>query len=384
LDHLIQCYTKRTPESKRQTQQYRPRFADPRSVSGFRQYWKEMVYPIVARQSSGSKIWDIDGNEYVDVTMGFGTYLLGHSPKFITQAIQDQLQVGIEVGPQSPLAGKVAELMCELTGLERASFCNTGSEAVLAAVRLARTVTGRTRIATTSGFHGINDEVLVRASVVDGKRLPKPIAPGIPQHIVNEVLVLDYGTAESLDLLRKHSHELAAVLIEPVQSRHPELQPIEFLREVRRITTETETALIFDEVITGFRCHPGGTQAMFGIKADIATYGKIIGGGMPIGAVAGSAIYMDALDGGIWSYGDASFPEVGVTFFAGTYIRHPLAMAASWAILNYLKKSGPGLQLQLSEQTARFVAILNPWFEENQVPMRLTHFASLFYFAFRK
>ena len=137
LDELIQSYTKRTPESKRQTQQYRPRFADPRSVSGFRQYWKEMVYPIVARQSSGAKIWDVDGNEYVDVTMGFGTYLLGHSPKFITQAIQDQLQLGIEVGPQSPLAGKVAELMCELTGLERASFCNTGSEAVLAAVRLA-------------------------------------------------------------------------------------------------------------------------------------------------------------------------------------------------------------------------------------------------------
>src|SRR5258708_23511594 len=122
---------------------------------------------------------------------------------------------------------------------------------------------------------------------------------------------------------------------------------------------------------------------MFGIKADIATYGKIIGGGMPVGGVAGSAIYMDALDGGTWCYGDASFPEVGVTFFAGTYIRHPLAMAGSWAILNYLKKSGPGLQQQLNEQTGRFVTTLNSWFEENHVPMRLTHFASLFYFAFQ-
>ena len=112
-------------------------------------------------------------------------------------------------------------LLCELTGTERAAFTNTGSEAILAAVRLARTVTGRTRIATCGGFHGINDEVLVRANVVDGKRRSLPVAPGIPEHIVSDVLVLDYGTAEGLELLRAHAHELAAVLVEPVQSRRP-------------------------------------------------------------------------------------------------------------------------------------------------------------------
>ena len=217
LDALIADYTARTPKSKRLTQEHRAHFSDPRTVSGFRQYWKEMVYPIVTDRSAGSRLWDIDGNEYIDLTMGFGTNLLGHSPAFITAAIEDQLKRGVEVGPQSPLAGKVAALLCEMTGAERAAFTNTGSEAVLAAVRLARTVTGRTRIATCGGFHGINDEVLVRANVVDGARRSVPVAPGIPEHIVRDVLVVDYGTAEGLEAsprararTRRHPHRTGA------------------------------------------------------------------------------------------------------------------------------------------------------------------------------
>ncbi len=350
LDALIARYTARTPQSKRRTQETRAHLADPRTVSGFRQQWKEAVYPLVVDHSAGSRFRDIDGNEYVDLTMGFGTNLLGHSPAFVTTALEEQLQRGIEVGPQTPVAGKVAALLCELTGTERAAFTNTGSEAILAAVRLARTVTGRTRIATCGGFHGINDEVLVRANVVDGKRRSMPVAPGIPEHIVRDVLVVDYGTAEGLELLRAHAHELAAVLVEPVQSRRPDLQPREFLHAVREITQQAGCALVFDEIINGFRCHLGGAQAYFGVRADIVTYGKIIGGGMPIGAVCGKAEYLDALDGGMWQYGDGSFPEVGVTFFAGTYIRHPLTMAASWAVLNHLKREGEGLQRRLNER----------------------------------
>ncbi len=383
LDALVERYDRRTPKSKRYTQAHRPKFADPRAVAGFRQFWKEMVYPVVAARSAGSKIWDIDGNEYVDVTMGFGTNILGHSPAFITDAIRKQLDLGVEVGPQSPLAGEVAELLCDLTGMERAAFCNTGSEAVLAAIRLARTVTGRTRIATMSGaFHGINDEVLVRPSTINGEPRAVPVAPGIPPHAVSEVFVLNWGDPHALEVLKTLVHDLAAVLVEPVQSRHPDVQPVEFLREVRRITREGGAALIFDEVITGFRSHPGGAQALFGIRADMATYGKIIGGGMPIGALCGSAEYMDALDGGAWSYGDASFPEVGVTFFAGTYVRHPLAMAAAQAILGHLKKAGPALQQELAERTARFAKTLNAFFEENGAPMRIIYFRSLFYFDF--
>ena len=384
LDNLIAAYVARTPRSKAYTQRHRAHFADPRTISGFRQAWKEMVYPIVVKHSHGSRFWDLDNNEYLDLTMGFGTNLFGHSPDFLARAMSNQLDHGVEVGPQSPIAGKVASLLCEFSGQERAAFCSSGSEAVLAAIRLARTVTGRTRIATTSGYHGINDEVLVRASVVDGVRRPVPIAPGIPQHAVDQVLVLDYGSPESLELLRAHAHELAAVLIEPVQARRPDLQPREFLQEVRKITAESGTALIFDELITGFRTAPGGAQAWFGIDADLVTYGKIIGGGLPIGAICGKAKYMDALDGGAWQYGDDSSPETGMTFFAGTYVRHPLSIRAALTVLTLLKREGPALQDELSARTTRFAQELNGWFEREQIPMRVTWFRSMVYFVFQQ
>ncbi len=385
LDKLIAAYTAKSPRSKKYTAKHRHHFADPRTVAGFRNNWKEMVYPIVVKHSRGARFWDLDNNEYVDVTMGFGTNLLGHLPPMVERAIKAQVAHGIEVGPQSAIAGKVAELMCEFSGMERVAFCNTGSEAVLAAIRVARTVTGRVKIATMSGaYHGINDEVLIRGTMVNGQPKTMPIAPGIPEHSVEEVLVLDYGNPAALELLKKHAHELAAVLVEPVQSRHPELVPVEFLREVRRITEESETALIFDEIVTGFRTHPGGCQALFGIKADIATYGKVIGGGIPIGAICGKAMYLDALDGGDWKYGDASFPEIGMTFFAGTFVRHPLGIRTALSVLTYLKRQGPALQDRLADRCAYMVDTLNAFFEENQVPMRLTRFRSIMYYAFQE
>ncbi len=382
LDALASRSSARTAKSKNLAQQNRKHFADPRSVSGFRPFWKELIYPIVAERSAGAKLWDIDGHEYIDFTMGYGTNLLGHSPRFITDAIAEQLERGVEIGPQSATAGEVAALLCEFSGHDRAAFCNTGSEAVVAAVRVARTVTGRDRIATCSGYHGINDEFLVRAKTIGGERRSVAIAPGIPDHIAREVLAVEYGTSESLEILRTHAHELAAVLVEPVQSRHPDLQPREFLHELRKITREHGIALVFDEVITGFRCHPGGAQTLFGVRADLVTYGKIIGGGMPVGALCGRAEYMDALDGGAWNFGDDSRPETGVTFFAGTYVRHPLAMAASRAMLRHLRDKGPALQKRLNERTAQLVADLNSFLTLEAVPIRVESFASMFIIKF--
>jgi len=385
LDQLITEYVAKTPRSKQYTAKHRHHFADPRTVAGFRNNWKEMVYPIVVKHSRGARFRDIDNNEYVDVTMGFGTNLFGHLPPFVERAIKAQVAHGIEVGPQSAIAGKVAELMCEFSGMERVAFCNTGSEAVLAAIRVARTVTGRNKIATMSGaYHGINDEVLIRGTMADGKPKTVPVAPGIPEENVQDVLVLDYGSPAALELLQKHAHELAAVLVEPVQSRHPELVPVEFLKEVRRITEESETALVFDEIVTGFRTHPGGCQALFGIKADIATYGKVIGGGIPIGAICGKAMYLDALDGGNWGYGDASFPEIGMTFFAGTFVRHPLGIRTALSVLTKLKRESPALQDRLADRCAYMVDTLNAFFEQNGVPMRLTRFRSIMYYAFQE
>ncbi|HEY2785184.1 MAG TPA: amino acid adenylation domain-containing protein [Fimbriiglobus sp.] len=383
LKDLIGRYTAKTAGSKRLTQSHRRTLADPRVAAGFRSQWKEMVYPLVVDRSRGSRLWDVDGNEYIDILNGFGPIMLGHAPEFVTTAVSEQIQRGFEIGPLTPLAGQVADLICEMTGMERASFCGTGSEAVMAALRLARTVTGRTRIVLFAGsYHGNFGEVLVKTAPRGSTRSSLAAAPGIPPEMVANATVLEYGSSESLDYIRAHAEEFAAVLVEPVQSRHPALQPVEFLREIRRITEKSGTALIFDEVVTGFRSHPGGVQALFGIRADLATYGKVIGGGMPIGVVTGSSRFMDALDGGYWQYGDESFPEAGVTFFAGTFFRHPLSLVAALAVLRHLKSSGPDLQKTLNEKTTRLVGELNRLFEARGVPTHIDHFASFFYLSF--
>lgn len=369
-------YNEKTAQSKAYAQKHRKHLADPRTVSGFTPPFKELVYPIVVKQSKGSKLIDLDDNEYIDITNGFGSNLLGFSHETVTKALQEQLELGVEIGPQTPLAGEVAEMFCEMTGLDRAAFCNTGSEAVLGAMRLARTVTGNDLIVYfNEDYHGIFDEVIVRGTA---SLKSMPGAPGIPAGSVNNVLLLDYDSEESLNIIRERASEIAGVMVEPVQSRHPNLQPVEFLKKLRTLTQEIDVPMIIDEVITGFRIHPGGAQAHFGVKGDIATYGKIVGGGMPIGVIAGSAAYMDALDGGQWQFGDESFPEVGVTYFAGTFVRHPLAMAAAKAVLTHLKTEGPSLQKTLNEKTTKMVGQLNTLFRKHQCNFEIENFGSLF------
>ena len=379
IAELTDRVTRKTAKSKAFAAATRRALADPRSVVGFRSEWKELTYSLVVDKAHGSKLWDIDGNEYVDVVGAFGVNFLGHSPEFVTEAVRRQLDAGFAIGPQVELAGEVAKLVSEVTGMERVTFCNTGSEAVLAALRIARTVTGNDRIASFSThYHGIFDEVLVKAVDVGNERKNFPIAPGIPQHAVETGLILDYGDPSALDAIREHADELACVILEPVRSRSPSVQPFEFLRELRALTEELDIPLIFDEMITGFRSHLGGAQALLGIRADIATYGKIIGGGYPIGVVAGSAKYMDALDGGHWEFGDGSIPEADMTWFAGTFVRHPVALAAAHASLTYLKQRGPGLQEALNSRNARWVAEMNEWFEANRVSLRFEYFSSFF------
>jgi amino acid adenylation domain-containing protein len=381
IAELIARVTARTPRSKALTQDARAVLADPRVAAGFRSEWKEMVYPITTVRAKGSRLWDIDGNEYIDVLNGFGQTAFGHAPDFVVAAVSEQLERGFAIGPQTELAGQVARLFCELTGNERVTFCNTGSEAVMAALRLARTVTGRDRVVVFNGaYHGQFDEVLVKGARTSHRALP--VAPGIPFDSVANMTVLPYGAPESIAWIREHAAELAAVVVEPVQSRHPALQPKAFLGELRSITRDSGTALVFDEVVTGFRIHPGGMQAVFDIRADLATYGKVVGGGMPIGILAGTARFMDALDGGMWQYGDDSIPEVAPTFFAGTFVRHPLVMAAVRAVLLHLKDAGPALQAALTERTRGLVDRLNAELEHRGVTSRIETFGSLFYCNF--
>ncbi|MBI5720133.1 MAG: amino acid adenylation domain-containing protein [Burkholderiales bacterium] len=382
LDAFMRRYIQKTKRSKEYTVQHRPHLADPRVVNGFRPQLKEIIYQIVIERSKGSRMWDIDGNEYVDALNGFGMSLFGWQPDFVLDAVRKQLDGGYDIGPQHPLAGEVAQLMCKLTGFDRAGLCNTGSEAVMGCVRIARTVTGRSKIAIFAGaYHGIFDEVIVRGT----KKLKSvPAAPGILPNTAENVVVLDYGTPETLQWLKDNAKDLAAILVEPVQSRRPDFQPREFLRELRTLTEQSGALLIFDEVVTGFRCHPGGIQALFGIRADLGSYGKVVGGGFPIGVIAGKREYMDALDGGHWEYGDDSIPTVGVTYFAGTFVRHPLALVAAKAVLEHLDHEGPELQATLTRSTAAMVDELNAFCREVGAPIVLKHFSSVWKIFFNE
>src|SRR4028119_536230 len=208
LERFIERYNNSTRTSKQFTQKYRPILADSRASEGFNFFVKEMLYPIVAKRSLGSKIWDVDGNEYIDLIMGFGINLFGHNPPFIKEALQEQLELGIQIGPQIELVGEVAQLICEFTQMERVTFSNTGTEAVMTAVRVARAVTGRNKIVLFSGsYHGHFDGTLAKAQAV-------PIAPGVLPSFVADILVLDYGNPQSLEIIKAYQNELAAVLVE--------------------------------------------------------------------------------------------------------------------------------------------------------------------------
>lgn len=380
---LVARNTARTPGSKRVAEEHRKVLADPRVAAGYRLDWKEMVYPLATTRSSGSKIFDVDGNAYIDLLNGFGPTAFGHAPDFVKDALSAQIENGFEIGPMTPLAGEAAELVRELTGNERVTFCNTGSEAVMAAMRIARTVTGRMKIATFSGdYHGQFDEVLVKGFMRNGKPVVSPIAPGIPRESVANMVLLEHNSPDSLAWLRANAHELAAVLVEPVQSRHPGADTKAFLHELRKITQDSGAAFILDEIVTGFRIHPGGAQAVFDLRADLVTYGKVLGGGMPIGVLAGIPRFMDALDGGAWTYGDESGPSVGVTFFAGTFVRHPLSLAACIAVLRHLKAEGPALHARLNERANALVARLNAVLAEAGAPTKVENFGSVMYFKF--
>jgi glutamate-1-semialdehyde aminotransferase len=165
--------------------------------------------------------------------------------------------------------------------------------------------------------------------------------------------------------------------VEPVQSRRCNFHPVEFLKELRKITTASETCLIFDEVITGFRIHPAGAQGHFGIRADLCTYGKIVGGGMPIGVISGKSEYMDALDGGQWQFGDDSTPTVGVTYFAGTFVRHPLALAAAKGALEIIRDGGVKMLDDLSRKATKFADEINTFCRDAKVPFEMHNFGAL-------
>lgn len=373
-----------TKNSKDKTQKYRNIYASNRNSAGFRPLYKEMLYQIIAEEGKGSKILDIDGNAMIDLTMGFGVLLFGHSPKFVRDALRDEIEKGMPVGPMGRLTGQVAQNISDLAGVERVFFCNSGTEANMFAVRVARAVTGKKKIVCFTGaFHGSYDGFLgIPTYSDDPDHTTISLVPGITDHAVKDLILLDFNSEDSLKYIENHSDSIAAVLTEPIQSRRPDVQPKEFLSKLRKVTQENDIALIFDEIITGFRIACGGAQEYFGVEADIVTYGKVIGGGMPIGVLAGKRKYLDSIDGGMWNFGDDSVPpcEDKRTFVAGTFCHHPMAMASTNAVLEYIKGNKDNIYDSLNQKTTEFVNELNQFFDSEKVDIHINQFGSLFRF----
>ncbi len=388
VDNIIEKYTKKMPTSKEYLSKYIFINANERHNSGFKREFKEMFYQVLAKDAHGSHIVDFDGNDFIDLTMGFGVNFFGYAPEFVTEAVGEELKHGFAISAHNKKTGEVAALISELTGKERVNFCNSGTEADMFAIRIARATTGKKKIVFFGGaYHGTADGLLgLPVYNEDSSISTISVIPGITDGSVSDLIILGYNSRISLDYITEHSDEIAGIIVETVQSRRPDLQPKEFLHKLRKITQEKNIALIFDEVITGFRICAGGAEEYFGVKADIVTYGKVVGGGMPMGVIAGSARFMNSVDGGAWKFGDDSVPEYENqrTIVMGTFCHHPLTMAAAYATLSHIKAEKDTIYPEVNKKAEYFINTLNKYFEEENVPFRMVNFGTLFRFVIPK
>ncbi|NUT45833.1 MAG: aminotransferase class III-fold pyridoxal phosphate-dependent enzyme, partial [Saccharothrix sp.] len=377
---LVERHHRRTPTSLARAREHQDGLTNNRrSAVGLHQATAPVRYPVVGSRSAGGRLWDVDGNEYVDLAMGFGAHLFGHSPDFVVRALREQLDRGIHLGPEAELGGAVAAKVRALTGVERVNFCTSGTEAVMTAIRIARAATGRSTIVVfANAYHGHFDGTLVNRRLGDSDFRAAPMASGVVESMVSDVVVLPFNRPESVRYLAEHGDRIAAVVTEPVQNRNPGEHAGPFLRDLRRVTAEHGVVLVFDEVLTGFRVHPAGGQGWFGVTADLVTYGKTLAGGLPMAAVAGRRDLLDLVDGGTW-FGPSRLPEgTEPTYTAGTYVKHPLALAAADAVLGRLLDAGPGLQEDLNGRAAELVDAVNDEMTALSVPVSVARFGSFF------
>lgn len=383
VSELTQKYTLKTKGSRDYKLKYGTFLCNNRkSSSGFRDSTKALCYPLICKESQGAKVVDIDGNEYVDFSMGFGATLMGHRPEVVQKAIGKIIDEGVQVGPESHLAGPCAKLLCELTGFDRATFHNSGTEAVMTAIRFARAASKKRKIVIfNNSYHGHFDGTMAVPDMRNGEGATSPMALGVPDSYIEDTVVLPYNSDKGFAYIRSHCNEIAAVLVEPVPNKLPGVDSGEFLKQLRQLTTNLGVILIFDEIVTGFRLAPGGGQEFFGVRADMATYGKVIGGGFAIGAVAGPKWIMDLTDGGHWTFDPSSTPFAETSFTAGTFCKHPVSMAACFEILSEVKRLGRQIYNQLQSRTDLLVTTLSKVFEYHQVPLSVANSGSFFRFS---
>ena len=318
-------------------------------------------------RAAGSRIWDEEGREYIDYIGSWGPMILGHAHPAVLESVASAAKDGLSFGAATRREVEMAELICSIVpGMEMVRMVNSGTEAVMSAIRVARGYTGRNKIIKFSGcYHGHTDAMLVKAgSGLMTQGIPGSI--GVPAGCTADTLTAKYNDLESVKaLFSANPGEIAAVILEPVGANMGVVLPREgFLSGLRRLCDQEGSILIFDEVITGFRLALGGAQEYYGVQPDLTTFGKIIGGGMPVGAYGGKREIMSQVS------------PVGPVYQAGTLSGNPVAMAAGLAQLRLLKEDD-GLYQRLNRTGDRFFAELDRILNDAGVPHRLNHIGSL-------
>ena len=322
--------------------------------------------PFIARGQS-ARVWDVDGNEYIDYLGSWGPLVLGHSHPAVVEAIKKSAESGTSFGAPVEQEVELAKIICDqLPSVESVRLVSSGTEACMSAIRLARAFTNRDKIIKFAGcYHGHADGLLVKAgsgALTHGI----PTSAGVPESYASETLVADYNNIESVDkFFTANPKSIAAVIIEPVAGNMGVIPPSPgFLDGLRRITKNNGALLIFDEVITGFRVGPSGAQGLFGITPDITTMGKIIGGGLPVGAYGGRKDIMEMV------------APLGAMYQAGTLSGNPLAVSAGIATLTELQK--PGVFKKLEEMAERLTEGLTKAFQAAEIPSSINRVGSMF------
>jgi len=323
--------------------------------------------PPFIQRGNGSRIWDVDGNEYIDYIGSWGPLIFGHRPPEIVQALNEVLEIGTSFGAPTEREVEIAELITKLVpSVEKVRLVNSGTEATLSAIRLARGFTGRDRIVKFDGcYHGHGDSLLVKAGS-GVATLGLPDSPGVPATLAELTTVLPFNNPAALmKEFDAHRKEIACVIIEPIVGNMGCVLPRgDFLRILRDVTKQFGALLIFDEVMTGFRVALGGAQAKYGVNADLITLGKVIGGGLPVGAYGGRSDIMDRV------------APAGPVYQAGTLSGNPLAVAAGLATLRRLQKENPYDKLE--SLGARLERGLLAAAAQADVPARMNRAGSMF------
>jgi len=298
--------------------------------------------PLFITKGKGSKFWDADGNEYIDYIGSWGPHLFGHNPQFIVESLLKAIDNGTSFGAPTALEVEMAKLITELVpSVEMVRMVNSGTEATMSAVRAARGYTGREKFIKFEGcYHGHADYFLIKAGS-GALTLGVPTSPGVTKGNAADTLVADYNDITSVQkLIASNKNEIAAVIIEPIAGNMGVVKvKDDFIKALRSICDEEKIVLIFDEVMTGFRVASGGAQEVIGIKPDLSTFGKIIGGGLPVGAFGGKREIMEKI------------APSGPVYQAGTLSGNPLAMAAGYAALKHIKEN-PGIYKELEEKSS--------------------------------